>query len=191
MIYFKEFGKFEFTVLHDGMKNAQSYLQMLMENVLEGVDKNYVKIYLDQILVHSSGFDAHLIALNKVLSRIKSANLKVDLDESKFLMKSIKYIGFEIKAEGISIPSEISKEIFLYKFPNSVEDVKSFLDSIINYRGYIYKFDQFTGPIYHILNTNCFILNEQLRRAIFSLKDAFWAHHKSPICIPLKPKDRI
>lgn len=174
--------------MHEAMKNARPYLQMLMNKVLEDVDRNFVKVYLDQILVHSVDFNGHLAAVNRVLSRLKSANLKIDMEETKFVMRSVKFGGFEISAKGVSIPRERSKEIYFFKFPNSVEEVRSFMNLVINYRHYITQFDQIAMPLFDILKAGRFVLNEQVRSAILSLEYAFWDQYKSPTRYPLRQR---
>lgn len=174
--------------MHEAMKNAKPYLQMLMNKVLEDVDRNFVKVHLDQVLVHSMDFNSHLAAVNRVLSRMKSANLKIDLEETKFAMPSVKFGGFEISAKGVSIPRETSKEIYFFKFPNSVEEVRSFMNLVINYRHYIGQFDQIAAPLYDILKDGRFVLNEQVRKAILSLEYAFWDQYKSPVYYPLRQR---
>lgn len=170
------------------MKNARPYLQMLMNKVLEDVDRNYVKVYLDQILVHSMDFNNHLAAVNRVLSRLKSANLKIDLEETKFAMSTVRFGGFEISERGVSIPQEISKEIYFFKFPNSVEEVRSFMNLVITYRQYIAQFDQIAAPLFALLKAGRFVLNEQVRKAILSLEYAFWDQYKSPVHYPLRQR---
>ena len=75
------------------MKNAPRCLQFVMEQALRKVDADQVKIYLGQVLVHTSSYAEHLTVLRDVFCAFRTYNLKVDLEESKFLTNELIYLG--------------------------------------------------------------------------------------------------
>ena len=142
--------------MHADLKNARTYLQELMEAVLEGIDSNCFKVYLGHILVHTNNFDHHLFVLNKILSKLKSASLKIDVEESMFLMKEIVYIGSFLNSSGIAISDDKKNEIYKFRAPRSQIEVKEFLELICNYRDYLVNFDSVARPLYELIKTNCY-----------------------------------
>ena len=64
-----------------------------MDEVLDGVDRDRVKVYGGQILVHTSGFDEHLKVLESVLHELQTSNLKAALKECQFGYNELVYLG--------------------------------------------------------------------------------------------------
>ena len=67
-------GLYEFRVMPFGLKNAPAVFQRLMQQVLMGLNPDtahdFVAIYLDDILVFSETFEAHLLHLRRVLEQL-------------------------------------------------------------------------------------------------------------------------
>ena len=66
-----------------GLCNSPDMFQEKMSELMEGLD--YVRIYIDDLLVISSGtFEHHLEQLSKVLKRLEEAGLKANAKKSFF-----------------------------------------------------------------------------------------------------------
>lgn len=50
-------------------------------------DLKYVKIYLDDILIHSENFNLHIEHLSEVLKRIKEKEISINVEKSNFAKK--------------------------------------------------------------------------------------------------------
>ncbi|XP_016139829.1 RNA-directed DNA polymerase homolog [Sinocyclocheilus grahami] len=61
-------GLWQFRVLCFGLCNAPATFARLMDRVLSGIPRSECLVYLDDILVHGSSFQASLEALRRVLS---------------------------------------------------------------------------------------------------------------------------
>ena len=70
-------GLYEFKVMAFGLCNAPSCFHRLMECVLRGLTWKIALIYLDDVLVYSRTFDAHLEHLRLVFDRFREAGLKL------------------------------------------------------------------------------------------------------------------
>ena len=55
------FGKYEFLMVPFGLAQAPAYFQLLMNQVLEGL--NFMKTYLDDIIIFSNSEEEHLLHL--------------------------------------------------------------------------------------------------------------------------------
>ena len=64
-----------------------------MDEVLQDVDQDRIKVYLGQVLVHTSGYMEHLDVLKDVLREFRTYNLKVDVEESLFLTNELIFLG--------------------------------------------------------------------------------------------------
>ena len=70
-------GLHEFVRLPFGLRNGPSTFQWLMEVVLNGCVWDSCFVYIDDVLVCSRTFDAHLRHLEQVFQRLRDANLKL------------------------------------------------------------------------------------------------------------------
>ena len=86
-------GLYEFLVMPFGLTNAPAVFQRLMHHVISGLNapdgKEFVTVYLDDIPVFSSSLSDHFDHLQKVLSRLKSVNLKLKPSKCQFMRKEV------------------------------------------------------------------------------------------------------
>ena len=83
-----------------GIKSAPDIFQSKMEDLMMGIE--YVCPYLDDLLVLSKvTLEDHLRKLDSVFYRLRSANLRVHVQKSKFCRNEIEYLGYLITQDGI------------------------------------------------------------------------------------------
>ena len=70
-------GKFEFTKLPFGLKNAPACFQRLMDNVLSE-DANSMS-YIDDVIIHSPTWEQHLDDLERTIQTYRVPKTKKDL----------------------------------------------------------------------------------------------------------------
>lgn len=62
----------------------------------------FVKIYLDDILTASKDRDIHADHVEKVLTILKKQEVFINFDKCNFYQTKVKYLGYNISAEGIT-----------------------------------------------------------------------------------------
>ena len=70
-------SSYSFKRLPYGIRNGPIALQTAMSHVLRNINFKYALVYVDDILIHSSNFDEHLVHLQNVFDRLNDANLKL------------------------------------------------------------------------------------------------------------------
>ena len=68
-----------------GLTNAPSSFQRIMTNVLSDLTRTCVKVYLDDIIIHSRTEEEHMEHLRLVLARLCEYHLYIKLRKCKFL----------------------------------------------------------------------------------------------------------
>ena len=90
-------GLFEFRVMPFGLTNAPAVFQRLMQQVLAGLNPeegpDFVKVYIDDVLVFSPTLAEHIDHLRRVLVRIREAGLKLKPSKCHFIAKEVEYLG--------------------------------------------------------------------------------------------------
>jgi Reverse transcriptase (RNA-dependent DNA polymerase) len=68
-----------------GIANAPDIFQSKINQLMEGLD--YVRAYLDTILIVTKNtYDDHLNKLDTVLQRLHTANLKINIEKSTYVV---------------------------------------------------------------------------------------------------------
>ena len=88
-----------------GLKNGPATFQRVM--LKDELNKRCL-IYLDDIIIFGTRLQEHIGNLKRIFTKLKTRNLKIQLDKSEFLMKEVSYLGHIISEEGIKLnPSKI------------------------------------------------------------------------------------
>ena len=93
------FGKYEFLMVPFGLAQAPAYFQLLMNQVLEGL--NFAMTYLDDIIIFSNSEEEHLLNLEDVFHRLREAGLKMKRSKCNFVKSQIHYLVHLISEDGI------------------------------------------------------------------------------------------
>ncbi len=98
-------GLWQFRVLCFGLCNAPATFERLMEKVLADITRQECLVYVDNILVHGSSFQAALGALPQLIQRVAGAGLKLHLDKCCFMRRELEFLGHRVEG-GISMTEE-------------------------------------------------------------------------------------
>ena len=102
-------GLYQYTRLPFGVSVAPAVFQRTMENLLH--ECKGVSIYLDDILITESTIDEHLQNLDKVLSIMNTAGLRLNRVKCAFLLSQVEYLGHVINQHGLHPTKEKVKAI--------------------------------------------------------------------------------
>ena len=62
---------------------------------------DFTSTFIDNILIYSKTIKDHIIHINKVLVRLREANLQVDIKKCEFYIARVKYLGYILTTSGI------------------------------------------------------------------------------------------
>ncbi|CAK1582402.1 unnamed protein product [Parnassius mnemosyne] len=157
-----ENGHYEFLRMPMGLKNSPSTFQRVMDNVLKGLQNVICLVYLDDIVVFSTSLQEHMINLEKVFSRLRESNFKVQMDKSEFLKRETAYLGHVITKDGIKPNPDKIRAIKNYPMPRTPKEIKQFLGLVGYYRKFIPNFARITKPFTQCLKKgNKVVINSE------------------------------
>src|SRR5205085_10594688 len=90
--FITRYGTYEFNVMLFGLCNAPATFQRLMNQIYKDIAYKYVVVYLDDTNVFSRTFDDHIKHLREVFTRIRKAELKLNIEKCNFWMKRLPYL---------------------------------------------------------------------------------------------------
>ena len=79
-------GTFKFKVIPFGLISAPATFRRLMDLVMAGLNLEVFLVYLDNIIVYSSGAGDHLKRLRAVLNRLRGAQLKLKQSKCRLFL---------------------------------------------------------------------------------------------------------
>jgi putative transposase len=123
-------GLFEWITMPFGLKNAPASFQRMMDEVLhEAVTMGYSMVYMNDIVVFSKTEQEHVEHVEKVITLINNANLRMKIEKCDFGQKEIDLLGFTVSASGITPFAHKCKAITEVQVAHTVKGIQSFLDS--------------------------------------------------------------
>ena len=144
-------GHFEFNVMPFGLTNAPATFQRLMECVLMGLTADQCLIYLDDIIIFSANISDHMERLNNVLSRIRTAGLKIQTSKCQFLQEEVQYLGHIVSAAGIQPDSRKIQAVADYPTPRSSKELRQFLGLTNYYRRFVKDYAKMACPLFELV----------------------------------------
>jgi hypothetical protein len=114
-------------VMPFGLKNVTSTFIKTMSSVFKEMGDKFLKVFVDDLNIHSKNWEDHLQHLGAVLSRLREINLKLNPSKCCFATKSIVFLGHVVNKEGTKLdPSKIDAVLHFPK-PKTVTNARSFL----------------------------------------------------------------
>ena len=174
---------YEFNKMPFGATNAPRSFQRAMSSLFGHL--NFVKVYLDDILIFSLDLKAHLSHLIKVFKIITLNKISINFAKSNFLPSEVKYLGCIINEKGISPDLELVKK-HNFVSPRKKKDLQKLLGFINYFRPFIQDLSKDIIPITNKLKSDnkCFSWTDADDSIINTVKDKILSkgllHHPNP-----------
>lgn len=149
-------GHYEYTRVPFGLANAPSVFMRLVNKIvgsLRNTDKNSnagcneILAFLDDLLLPSDSVESGLEMLESVLHKLKSENLKLNMNKCSFLQSKITYLGHEISADGIRPGESKLAAVSRFPTPKNVHEIRQFIGLCSYFRKFIFKFAVLARPL--------------------------------------------
>jgi hypothetical protein len=141
------FGHFQFKVLIKGLTNALATLQNVMNSIFHPYIREFVVVYIDDILIFSKTVAEHQAHVRLVLDVLKREKFYVCKTKSSFAEKEIKYLGHIIDKQGIRLDPKKVEAVQTWPVPKNVHDVRSFLGLVNYFRKFIEHYSEIAVPL--------------------------------------------
>lgn len=157
-------GAFSYLVLPFGLSNACSHFSMALSTVLGGKStaeeapdrygeslRDFVCVYLDDILVFSKSAEDHMRHLRVVLQRLQKHRFYVKLKKCEFNKPEVKFLGHIVSADGVRPDPDKIKAILDWPVPGDVSALRSFLGLANYFRKFVLHYSQIVAPLTDML----------------------------------------
>jgi len=121
-----KYGFYEYTVMPFGLINTPSSFQEMIDEVLQGIEKEVH--YLDHILIYTSRTEEeHQILVERVLERLMDHDLAINLSKSKFYVKETVFLEFVINRSEVKMDRAKIKTIEEWAVSQKKKELQVFL----------------------------------------------------------------
>lgn len=140
-------GFWEFNRMPQGITNAPSTFQRLMEKCRGDINLSEVLVFLDDLIVLSDTLEEHERRLLHVLGRLRDYGLKLSLEKCKFFQTSVKYLGHIVSENGVETDPQKIEAIKTWPSPKNLKELRSFLGFSGYYRRFIKDYANIVKPL--------------------------------------------
>ncbi len=166
-------GLYDWTVMPFGLKNATSTFTRTMLSVFKELGDKFLKVFVDDLNVHSENWEDHLQHLEAILSKLKEVNLKLNPSKCCFAVESIVFLGHVVSKEGTKPDLGKIDAVLRFPEPKTVTNVKSFLGLTGYYRKYVRGYSRLAGPLFELTKKDvAFVWNQDYQQVFDALKRA-------------------
>ncbi|CAI5682211.1 unnamed protein product [Oreochromis niloticus] len=140
-------GFWEFNRMPQGVTNAPSTFQRLMEKCMGDMNLKEVVVFLDDLIVFSRTLEEHEARLIKVLNRLKEYGLKLSPEKCKFFQSSVRYLGHVVSERGVETDPEKIAALKTWPVPQRLKELRAFLGFCGYYRKFIKGYSNIVKPL--------------------------------------------
>ena len=169
-----------------GLSSSSAVFSRALAVVLAPLAReNWIKSYLDDIILWSDDFDTLMERMERVFTRFENMGLKLNLEKCCFAQTSVKFLGNVVSREGVSPCSSSVEAIQKMKPPTDVKGVRRFLGCTGFFRKFVSNYANHALPLTNLTRKGvAFEWSDKCRVAFEHLKDAL-------ISAPVLAKARI
>jgi len=133
-----------------GLKNTTSTFTRTMSSVFKELGNKFLKIFVDDLNIHSKNWEKHLQHLEVVLSKLREINLKLNPNKCCFVAKSITFLGHMVSNEGTKPDPGKIDAVLHFPEPKTITNIRSFLGPTGYYRNYVQGYSRLADPLFEL-----------------------------------------
>jgi len=141
------YGLFEFQVIPFELTNTPSTFQDMMNHIFLDMLDVGVLAYMDDILIYADMEQKHNDTVKEVLRRLQNKELTVSPEKCVWKTKEVEFLGYIIGRDGIKMSGGKVKAVLVWKQPESLTEVQSFLGFANFYQRFIQDYSQIARPL--------------------------------------------
>jgi hypothetical protein len=146
------FRMFEWLLIPEGLMNTPAAFQRFMNNIFSDMLDISVIVYLNDILVYSNGdLVEHRTLMCEVLCHLCKHKLFAKVEKCAFHSDTVKYLGYILTPEGLTMDPAKVEMITLWPVPHKVKDLQSFLGFVNFYHHFIWNYSDICVPLMQLM----------------------------------------
>ena len=143
---------YKWTVSPFGLSGMPSFFQRIMDTMIADAGlQDYVKVYLDDCLIHTSTVEEHLSVLQRFFDMLEANGMKLHPGKSIFCAREVDFLGHTLSRHGKMPSAAKVAAIRALPTPVDVHSLRRLLGFCSFYRDYTPKFTEHAHSLYQLL----------------------------------------
>ena len=164
-------SKYEFRRVPFGIQSAPGFFARIINTVLYQVLGQNCLAYLDDLILFNQNKAQHLKTLVLVLDALAKANIKLKVSKCKFFATQIKFLGYRVCKDGMTMEPDRIQAINSMPIPTNKRTLQAFLGVCNYFRIFVRNFANIAEPLYDLLRKKArFLWTERQTQAVNTLK---------------------
>jgi hypothetical protein len=155
-----------------GIKMATSFFQWVMQKLLG--DFEFVRVYVDDIIVFSKTASQHIIHVKLVLERLRGAGFRFNTKKCAFAFNNVIFLGKHVTQDGLKPSEEYYKKLIDLEKPSIVRQMRTWCGKITWIRHHIPNIGQYLKPLYDSIPTKSSVIKTN---AMLKRQPIVWTEH--------------
>lgn len=128
-------------------------------------------VFIDDILIYSKGWKAHMEQLEEVLKLLDQHQLVANRKKCSFGQRTIEYLGHLIHEKGVAVDPSKVQSVLKWPIPRNVKGVRGFLGLTGYYRKFIRDYGKIAKPLTELTKKDNFKWSPSAQQAFEELKE--------------------
>lgn len=111
--------------------------------------------YLDDVLVHTRVWEAHVKALREFFQRVRNANLTLNASKCEIGVGRVRFLGHQLDDKVLSPVNELVEKVLESGPPETIKQLRYFLGLAGYYRKGIPNFAELAAPLTDLTKKGC------------------------------------
>eukprot|EP00963_Diacronema_lutheri_P000518 scaffold27_cov394-Pavlova_lutheri.AAC.1 len=139
------FGSYVWKVMPMGAANAPAMFQRMMNRVFGHL--LYLKVYMDDILIHSETAEQHFSHLEEFLATCEHADIRLKRSKCHFFMSKLEWVGFSIRDGQLACTHHLLSKIQQFPRPRTQCENMAFLGLCQFYMRFVPHYAELAAPL--------------------------------------------
>ena len=129
-----------------GLHGAPATFQRMMDRLLVGCS-DYSAAYLDDVVIHSTGWQDHIRHIRDILQKLREAGLAIKPKKCQFAMDCCMYLGHVVGNGEVRPETSKIQAVLDFPTPATKKQVRAFLGLTGYYRKFIASYAELAAAI--------------------------------------------
>lgn len=142
----------------------------VMNEILQSFLTKFVLVFLDDILIYSPTWEAHIQHLKEVLLQLRKHQFYLKSSKCSFAQTTLEYLGHIISQEGVATDSTKTAAILNWPTPTTLTELRGFLGLTGYYKRFVKNYSIVAKPLTNLLKKHQFSWSPEADQAFYNLK---------------------